>query len=113
MNKMDQEIILSSVILDESTRFTLLEVCQRYHVDKDALQEMLEHGLIEPVEIHEDHLYFDLQALQRIQSALHLQQDLDVNLSGVALILDLRDELEQAQKELLMLRKHLNEHSHE
>lgn len=103
MNKISKEVILSGVTINETTVFTLTEIRQTYNIDEDFLHAMIEHGIIEPTE----HFSIDLQNLRRLQSALRLQQDLEINLAGAALVLDLLDEVEQLQNELAILRRHL------
>ncbi|MBP1152859.1 hypothetical protein JOD69_004728 [Methylocaldum sp. RMAD-M] len=44
---------------------------------------------------------FNTAALRRLQTALHLQRDLGVNLPGAALALDLLEELEALRRRTL------------
>jgi chaperone modulatory protein CbpM len=41
--------------------------------------------------------------LQRAKTAVHLQRDLDVNLAGVALVLDLLEEMEELRERVKLL----------
>ena len=98
-------------ILDESLRLTLRETCRICGVHAEFLMELVDEGVITPREETPPadgstrrpaarrggpHLWrFDGVAVVRVQRALRLQQDLGVNLPGVALALELLDELEK------------------
>ena len=52
------------------------------------------------VELDATEWHFSGAALRRVRRALRLERDLELNLAGVALALDLMDELEQLRNEL-------------
>ncbi len=58
-------------------------------------------------EHHDDveRLSLDQKTLRRMESAFRLHRDLEINLPGVVLALDLLDELKQLRHELDILRK--------
>lgn len=101
------QVILSDALNEETLTFTLAEFTEQYDVQEKMLFEMLEHSLIEPQEINDEGLYIDLRALRRMQSAVRLQRDLEINLPGIALVLELVDRLEQAHERLGILERHL------
>ena len=69
---------------------------------------MMEHGLFELSKPLRDDHEIDLRTLRRIESAFRLHRDLEINMSGIALVLELRDELETLRNELNVLYGHLN-----
>ena len=73
------------------------------------LMELLEHGLFSEVMQPAEQVRFNPEMLTRIQSARRLQDDLGVNLPGVVLVLELRDELEKLGQELHILRRHVSD----
>ncbi len=91
-------------LLDESLRVSLLEMCRICGVHAEFLIDLVEEGIITPQapprgrragrrrDAHS--WYFDGVAVVRVQRTVRLQQDLGVNLPGVALALELLDELE-------------------
>ena len=101
------QVILADTLNEETMTFTLTEFSEQYDVQEKMLFEMLEHSLIEPQEITDEELYIDLRALRRIQSAVRLQRDLEINLPGIALVLELVDQLERAREELEILQRHV------
>ena len=100
--------IATATIVDDSTTFTISEICSRCNVSHDLLVQMMEHGLFEFNNPLHDDFKIDLKTLQRIESAFHLHRDLEINMPGIALVLELRDELETLRNELNVLYGHLN-----
>lgn len=104
---MPDKTILAGVLMDEHTTISFIEVCEKCNISEEALLEMLEYGVANHQE-QKKKAHFDEKAFSRIQSACRLQQDLEINLPGVALVLDLLDELEQVRKELQILQRHMD-----
>jgi chaperone modulatory protein CbpM len=103
---MSQTAIITGVLIEETTSYTFKEVCQRYHMPEELLLEMLEHGLFEALPTPKKDLALDQKALKRIEAAFRIHNDLGVNLEGVALALDLLEQLETLKQELAVLRHH-------
>jgi chaperone modulatory protein CbpM len=82
------------VVLDERTTITLGELCAACGTHAEVVIELVEEGIIEPVQRDGDNLHFHGYALIRARRAIRLVRDLRVNLPGAALVLDLLDELD-------------------
>jgi chaperone modulatory protein CbpM len=96
---MTQElIILNATILDEETEFSLLEICSICTLPVEAVQDMIDEGLISPKGSGPRHWRFTSLEIRRITRTLRLQRDLGINLPGCALVLDLLDELEELRR---------------
>ncbi|WP_100637539.1 MULTISPECIES: chaperone modulator CbpM [unclassified Marinomonas] len=95
----------------EHVLFTLEEVCERCDIHVDIIVEMIEYGIAEPVEPIEQSTesiwYFNSHALVRLQRAQRLMNGLELNLSGVALSLELMDEIEELQQRIVILSRQL------
>lgn len=93
-------------LLDEQQRFTLREMCRICGVHAEFLMELVDEGVIAPAtepprrtpRTRPHGWRFDGVAVVRVQRAVRLQQDLGVNLAGVALALELLDELETLRR---------------
>jgi chaperone modulatory protein CbpM len=76
-----------------------------------VLFRSVNYGIIEPVEtrasLETRYWLFDLAALIRLRKALRLQRDLRLNLPGLAMSLDLLDEVETMRREINQLRQQL------
>ncbi len=85
--------IYRGVILDTQATFTMNDLCRACCAEKSLIIEMVAEGIIEP-EIQQEPWYFQGYSLVRAKQASRLVRDLGVNLSGVALVLDLLDQLD-------------------
>ena len=81
-------------LLDETITWGFTEICTRCRVDSDLVFEMINEGILDPEGSSVETWRFNAVAIKRIQVACRLQNDLRVNLPGVALALDLLEELE-------------------
>ena len=88
------------VLLDESVDLSLGESCRACDVQAEVIIQLVEVGVIEPRGREPGQWRFAGQAIGRIERALNLQRDLDINLPGVALALELLDEVEALRERL-------------
>lgn len=87
-------------ILDERIELTLREVCQLCGAREETVVELIREGIVEPMRPSEREWMFSGIAVTRIQTALRLQQDLDINPAGAALALELLDEINRLKRRL-------------
>lgn len=91
-------VVISGTVLDESMRFSLMELCDFTKSNPERVIEMVEEGVLEPEGSSVYTWRFDTYALKRLQIAIRLEQDLGVNLPGSALVLDLLEEMERLKR---------------
>jgi chaperone modulatory protein CbpM len=75
------------------------ELCRLCAVDRTFIIELVEEGVLEVIELAPE-WRFSGTALRRARTASRLQRDLRINLPGVALALELLDELEHLRRAL-------------
>ena len=92
--------ILEGLLIDEQSRISLVEVCRACSRHAEWVIELVEEGVLEPVGRSPDQWRFPPAALQRALVAARLQHDLGINLAGVALALDLLDEINALRSQL-------------
>jgi len=92
--------ILSGHLLDETVTLTLTEISYACRVRESEIIDLVEEGIIVPAAPSEPDWSFPATELRRARRAIRLQRDLDINLSGVALVLDLLDEVEYLRARL-------------
>jgi chaperone modulatory protein CbpM len=95
--------ILTGIILEEEIHLSLRELCDACAVHAEFITELVDEGVIEPSGFDKSHWCFSGVSLHRIRAAKHLQRDLGVNLAGVALALDLLDEMQRLHTQLQKL----------
>ena len=88
----------SCEIVDERSEFLLADLCRMFAVDERHIRELVEEGVLSVIEIDTAEWRFTGASLRRARIALRLQRDLGINLPGVALALDLLEELEQLRR---------------
>ena len=91
-------LCIQGVVLNETTRCTLPDICALCGVSAEIIHEMVEEGIITPEGQSALEWQFTSLAIKRVQTAMRLQRDLHVNLPGCALALDLLDELEELRR---------------
>jgi len=92
--------ILNGVLIDEQVRMSLGEICRACSRHAEWVIELVEEGVLEPTGPSPEQWRFPPDALQRALVARRLQRDLDINLAGVALALDLLDEINTLRAQL-------------
>ncbi|MDP2028726.1 MAG: chaperone modulator CbpM [Thiobacillus sp.] len=87
-------------ILEEQTQLTLVDLCGACAVHAERIIELVDVGVLEPAGHEPAHWRFGGASLHRAHAALRLQRDLEINLAGVALALELLDEIESLRMRL-------------
>lgn len=102
---MAKEIISlnSGNILEEEVQLTLSDLCRACEVHAERVIELVDKGILEPSGVEIIQWRFSGFSLVKAQTAIQLQQDLDINPAGVALALDLMDEIEALRNHLKVL----------
>ena len=87
------ERILEARLLDETTSLHVDELCARLCVERHWIVELVELGALEPRGGAEPSAWaFPLADVPRVRAMTRLVEDLGVNLSGAALIVELVEE---------------------
>ena len=92
-------------IFDQSSRYSLPDICEREHICADRILDLVSHSVIEPVDdqLPPSRWQFDTDNFFRLRRALRLQRDLNLNLPGIAVTSDLLDELTELRKQVEQL----------
>ena len=84
----------------EEIQLSLLELCQACHVSEEHIIAWVDEGALEAIGNTPPEWRFTGPALRRGKLALWLTRDLEINLPGMALALDLLDEIATLQARL-------------
>lgn len=104
--------IISGTILEEEPTINLDELCENCQVSAEIVIRFIEYGVINPSEGKSPkHWRFHQSVQVRTDKALRLKQDLGINVSGVALTLELLDEIAELKSQLNHL-NHINQTDH-
>lgn len=92
--------ILTGTLLDDQLHLSLIEICEACASRTEWVIELVEEGILEPLGSQRDQWRFPGESLARANAARRLQHDLGLNLAGVALVLDLLEEIETLRARL-------------
>jgi len=95
-----QEKIIKAAILDEQTELTLHDLCRVCNRHSEWIVELVNEGVLDPIGNDHEQWRFSGPSLQRAHAAMRLERDLGLNLAGIALALDLIEELEGLRQRL-------------
>lgn len=91
---------LTGVVLDERTELSLTDLSQACSTSTEWVVELVQEGVLEPVGGQPRQWRFSGTSLKKAHAAMRLQTDLKINLAGVALALDLIEEIETMRERL-------------
>lgn len=101
--------VLSGVLLDDTTTVTLDELGSLCSVQREQIVLLVDEGVLEPLGQQQTEWRFTTASLNRARIAIRLQQDLGINLAGVALVLDLMTENDALHARLALLQADTDE----
>ena len=99
-----EEHFLSGDILDERTEVSVADLCRMFAVEEQHIVALVEEGVLGArdavlIEFDKTEWRFRGTEVRRVRIALRLERDLGINVPGVALVLELLEELEQLRRE--------------
>lgn len=103
---MKKETLVIIADYSEESFISIQELYEACHISPDFVNELIEYEIIHP-HGEPNEWSFNLAELQKIKTAVRLQHDLEVNLPGVAIVLDLLKELKELRGKIELLEKHL------
>ena len=92
--------LLDGLILEEDGAVSLAELCAACEVHAEYIIALVDQGILDPVGRDTGNWRFAGVSLQRARMARRLERDLGVNLAGVALVIELLEEIRQLQSQL-------------
>jgi chaperone modulatory protein CbpM len=92
--------VLHCQVVEEEVLLSLADLCRACNVEQELVLQLVEHGVIEPHGAGPQVWVFAGASLQRTRVALRLLRDLELNLPGAALAVDLLDEIARLQRAL-------------
>ena len=92
---------LSGVLLDENVILSVEDLCRACSQKTNWVIELVDEGVLEPIAGSRENWRFSAISLRRAHVAMRLERDLGVNIAGVALALDLLDEVGMLRARML------------
>ena len=92
--------VLTGTLLDEQVELSLQELCHACSSSTTWVIELVDEGVLEPIGHDQAQWRFSASSLPRARAAMRLQRDLDINLAGIALALELMEEIKTLRERL-------------
>jgi chaperone modulatory protein CbpM len=90
---------LSGEIFEEGAELSVADLCRMFAVEERRIVELVEEGVLNVIAIDTREWRFAGASLRRARIALRLERDLGINVPGVALAIELLEEIEQLRRE--------------
>ena len=91
---------LRGSIVEEELTLTTIELCRASHASESNIEMWVAEGVLQPIGASREEWRFSGRSLGRMRTAMRLARDLEINSPGVALALDLLDEIERLEARL-------------
>ena len=88
-------------IVEEEVYMSIVEISQATRAPEDLIMAWVSEGVLSPAGSSPEDWRFSGESLKRAKTAAHLSHDLELNTPGVALALDLLDEINRLRNQLL------------
>lgn len=92
----------------EPRYYSFEELCDVTELSSHVIIEIVEHGIVEPEGADPQHWSFNTQMITVTKKACRLHRDLGIDWQGIALAINLMDELEQLRAQNQQLQSRLN-----
>lgn len=99
-----KETTLTAELIDEHVELSLTEVGRTCAASTEWIIELVNEGVLEPSGTEPAEWRFAGTCVRRVHMAMRLQRDLKINIAGVALALDLLDEIESLRSRVGLAR---------
>lgn len=92
--------LITGVLLDEQIELSLSELCRACNRHADWVIGLVDEGVLDPIGVDQVQWHFSGLSLRKAHTAMRLERDLGLNLAGIALALDLMEEVERLRTRL-------------
>jgi len=96
---------MTVVLKSHDLLLTLEALARRADLHPDLVERYVEFGLIQPCQCEGPSLLFEPSAVLRLGVAQRLRRSLGINMAGIAVVLDLIDQIGALQDENQRLRR--------
>lgn len=100
-----QDETLTGVVLGEQETLTLESLAGLCTVETEWVVELVEYGALEPLDPTRGQWEFSALVLKRVRTAARLRHDLELGPAGIALALELLDQIDTLSARLDLLDK--------
>lgn len=92
---------IEGTIVEDEVHMSIVEISQATRAPEELIMSWVSEGVLSPAGSSPEDWSFSGDSLKRAKTAAHLTHDLELNTPGVALALDLLDEITRLRNQLL------------
>ena len=92
---------IEGTIVEDEVHMSIVEISQATRAPEELIMSWVSEGVLSPAGSSPEDWRFSGDSLKRAKTAAHLAHDLELNTPGVALALDLLDEITRLRNQLL------------
>jgi chaperone modulatory protein CbpM len=96
---------IEAAIVEHEIHLSIVELSHAARTPPDRIMDWVTEGVLSPLGSSPQDWRFSGDSLKRAKTAAHLAHDLELNTPGVALALDLLDEIERLNNQLRIEKK--------
>lgn len=89
--------VYEGTLIEEEGPLDLIQLSERCMISENEIAELVYEGVIEPIRVREESWSFTTETLWRVKKVQRLRRDLDLNIPGVALTLQLLARIEELE----------------
>ena len=93
---------------EEPCELTINQLCELTQLDACTVIEIVDHNIVDPKGTSPQNWRFSTTMVATTKKALRLQEDLDINWSGIAFAISLLEELKEIRERNQLLTKRVN-----
>lgn len=91
--------------MSETTlKISVITFCQYHEIAPDFVYALQESGLVK-LEVQEEHHYITNEQIDALEKYIRMHYDLGINIEGLEVISRLLTEMEELQRELMLLKR--------
>lgn len=92
--------------MDGTNLISIQRFCEHYKVPVSFIDSLQEYELVEII-VSDGENYLKITQLNKLEKMMRLHYDLDINLEGIDAIYNLLNQVEDLQKEIILLKNKL------
>ena len=89
--------VYEGTLIDEDKTLNLVELSERCMISENEIAELVYEGVIHPEKVQEESWRFSRETLWRVKKVKRLRRDLELNMAGAALTMQLLDRIEELE----------------
>ena len=89
--------IYEGILIEEDKPLNMNQLSERCMISEIEIEELVYEGVIEPLQIQEETWIFSRETLWRLKKVQRLRRDLDLNIPGAALTMQLLDRIAELE----------------